>query len=152
ASRAPRRPRTAAPPRLWVAILYGLVGAGVVAVFVAYFATRLRDIYFSITTLVFSQIFYVIIFTWTDVTGGETGLNFRQPGLGLPGLGHATLTPTVLHWFVLAVVTLSYLLLRRVTRSPFGMVLQSIRENEPRTRAIGYAVERYKIVAGMIAR
>src|SRR5204863_416158 len=35
-----------------------------------------------------------------------------------------------LHWFVLAVVALSYLLLRRVTQSPFGMVLQSIRENE----------------------
>src|SRR5213078_4251891 len=48
-----------------------LVSAAVVAAFVAYFATRLRDIYFAITTLVFSQIFYVIIFTWTDVTGGE---------------------------------------------------------------------------------
>jgi branched-chain amino acid transport system permease protein len=142
---------TVTPPSLWLAILYGLVGAGAVAVFVAYFATRLRDIYFSITTLVFSQIFYVIIFTWTDVTGGENGLNFRQPGLGLPGLGQAAFTPTVLHWFVLAVVTLSYLLLRRITRSPFGMVLQSIRENEPRTRAIGYAVERYKIVAVMLS-
>ena len=47
-------------------------------------------------------------------------------------------TPDELHWFVLAVVTLSYLLLRRITQSPFGMVLQAIRENEPRTRAIGY--------------
>ena len=44
-----------------------------------------------------------------------------------------------MHWFVLAVVTASYLFLRRVTQSPFGMVLQSIRENESRTRAIGYA-------------
>jgi branched-chain amino acid transport system permease protein len=52
---------------------------------------------------------------------------------------------------VLAVVTLSYLILRRITQSPFGMVLQSIRENEPRTRAIGYAVERYKIVAVMLS-
>jgi branched-chain amino acid transport system permease protein len=142
---------TVNPPSLWLALLYGLVGAGLVAVFVAYFATRLREIYFGITTLVFSQIFYVIIFTWTDVTGGENGLNFRQPGLGLLGLGETPFTPAVLHWFVLAVVTLSYLLLRRITRSPFGMVLQSIRENEPRTRAIGYAVERYKIVAVMLS-
>ena len=51
------------PPNLWLAIVYGLVAAAGVAAFVAYFATRLRDIYFSITTLVFSQIFYVIIFT-----------------------------------------------------------------------------------------
>jgi branched-chain amino acid transport system permease protein len=142
---------TVAPPNLWLALLYGLVGAGLVAVFVAYFSTRLREIYFSITTLVFSQIFYVIIFTWTAVTGGENGLNFRQPGLGLPGLGTRAFTPETLHWFVLAIVTLSYLLLRRITQSPFGMVLQSIRENEPRTRAIGYSVERYKIVAVMLS-
>ena len=51
------------------------------------------------------------------------------------------------HWFVLAVVALSYLVARRIMLSPFGMVLQSIRENEARTRAIGYHVERYKMVA-----
>ena len=52
---------------------------------------------------------------------------------------------------MLAVVAGSYLILRRIMRSPFGMVLQSIRENEPRTRAIGYPVERYKIVAVMLS-
>jgi branched-chain amino acid transport system permease protein len=139
------------PPNLWLAILYGLAGAIVVATCVAYFATRLRDIYFSITTLVFSQIFYVIIFTWTEVTGGENGLAFSQPALSIPGLWSARFTPVTLHWFVLAVVTISFLLLRRVTQSPFGMVLQAIRENEPRARAIGYSVERYKIVAVMLS-
>ncbi len=139
------------PPNLWLALAYGLVGAAAVAAFVAYFATRLRDIYFAITTLVFSQIFYVIIFTWTEVTGGENGLTFRQPALGIPGLFAVPFTPEVLHWFVLAVVTGSYLVLRRITRSPFGMVLQAIRENEPRTRAIGYPVERYKTVAVMLS-
>jgi branched-chain amino acid transport system permease protein len=142
---------TVRPPNLWLALLYGLVGAGLVAVFVAYFATRLRDIYFSITTLVFSQIFYVIIFTWTELTGGENGLTFRQPPLGIPGLASAAFTPVTLHWFVLGVVAASYLLLRRITQSPFGMVLQAIRENESRTRAIGYHVERYKIVAVMLS-
>ncbi|MEX2147475.1 MAG: branched-chain amino acid ABC transporter permease [Candidatus Rokuibacteriota bacterium] len=142
---------TVRPPSLWLAILYGLVAAGLVAMFVAYFSTRLRDIYFAITTLVFSQIFYVIIFTWTEVTGGENGLAFSQPPFSIPGLVSARFTSTTLHWFVLAVVALSYLTLRRITQSPFGMVLQSIRENEPRTRAIGYPVERYKIVAVMLS-
>jgi branched-chain amino acid transport system permease protein len=142
---------TIRPPSLWLSLLYGLVGAGVVAVFVAYFATRLRDIYFAISTLVFSQIFYVIIFTWTEVTGGENGLTFRQPPLGLPGVGGVAFTAATFHWFVVAVVTISYLVVRRITRSPFGMVLQSIRENEPRTRAIGYHVERYKMVAVMLS-
>jgi branched-chain amino acid transport system permease protein len=139
------------PPNLWVALVYGLAAAAVVAVFVAYFSTRLREIYFSITTLVFSQIFYVIIFTWTEVTGGENGLTFRRPALSIPGLFSIPFDSNTLHWFVLAVVTVSYLVLRRITQSPFGMVLQSIRENEPRTRAIGYAVERYKMVAVMLS-
>ena len=142
---------TVKPPNLWVTLVYGLVGAAVVAAFVAYFATRLREIYFSITTLVFSQIFYVIIFTWTEVTGGENGLTFSQPPLSFLGLYSVRFTPTTLHWFVLAVVVISFLLLRRITQSPFGKVLQSIRENEPRTRAIGYSVERYKIVAVMLS-
>jgi branched-chain amino acid transport system permease protein len=142
---------TVRPPNLWLALLYGLIAAAAVSVFVAYFSTRLRDIYFSITTLVFSQIFYVVIFTWTEVTGGENGLTFRAPPLSIPGIASTPFTPVTLHWFVLAVVTLSYLLLRRITQSPFGMVLQSIRENEPRTRAVGYAVERYKIVAVMLS-
>ena len=139
------------PPNLWLAMLYGLVGAAAVAGFVAYFSTRLRDIYFAITTLIFSQIFSVVIFTWTEVTGGENGLTFSRPPLAIPGLFSVPFTSQTLHWFVVAVVTLSYLVLRRITRSPFGMVLQSIRENEARTRAIGYPIERYKIVAVMLS-
>jgi len=142
---------TSKPPNLWLALIYGLVAAAGVAAFVAYFSTRLRDIYFAITTLIFSQIFYVIIFTWTEVTGGENGLTFSRPRLSVPFLYSEPFTSETLHWFVLAVVVLSYVILRRVTQSPFGMVLQSIRENEPRTRAIGYPTERYKIVAVMLS-
>jgi branched-chain amino acid transport system permease protein len=139
------------PPNLVLALAFGLVAAAAVSAFVAYFSTRLRDIYFAITTLIFSQIFYVIIFTWTEVTGGENGLNFQRPALGIPGIWTTPFTNESLHWFVLAVVAGSYLILRRITQSPFGMVLQSIRENEPRTRAIGYPVERYKIAAVMLS-
>jgi branched-chain amino acid transport system permease protein len=139
------------PPNLWLAILFGLGGAAGAALFVAYFSTRLRDIYFAITTLIFSQIFYVIIFTWTTLTGGENGLIFSRPHLTFAWIFDHRFNSTIMHWFVLAAVTGSYLFLRRVTQSPFGKVLQSIRENEARTRAIGYPVERYKIVAVMLS-
>jgi branched-chain amino acid transport system permease protein len=139
------------PPNLWLAILFGLGGAAGAALFVAYFSTRLRDIYFAITTLIFSQIFYVIIFTWTEVTGGENGLIFSRPHFTIPFLYDTRFSTVTLHWFVLSVVAGSYVLLRRIMQSPFGMVLQSIRENEVRTRAIGYPVERYKIVAVMLS-
>jgi len=139
------------PPNLWLAIGLGLAGAGCAALFVAYFSTRLRDIYFAITTLIFSQIFYVVIFTWTPVTGGENGLIFSRPRLWIPFLYDARFSSATMHWFVLAVVAGSYLMLRRITQSPFGMVLQSIRENEARTRAIGYPVQLYKIVSVMLS-
>jgi branched-chain amino acid transport system permease protein len=139
------------PPNLWLAILFGLAGAAGAGLFVAYFSTRVRDIYFAITTLIFSQIFYVIIFTWTSVTGGENGLLFSRPHFTIPFLVDVRFTTATLHWFVLAVVAGSYVLLRRITQSPFGMVLQSIRENEARTRAIGFPVQRYKIVAVMLS-
>src|SRR5437773_11585788 len=97
------------PPNLWLALAAGLIAAAVVAAFVAYFSTRLRDIYFAITTLIFSQIFYVIIFTWTSLTGGENGLNFDRPALGIPGLFSQPFTATTLPWFLLASVTGSHL-------------------------------------------
>ena len=108
---------TTRPPSLWLALVYGLILAALVAGFVAYFSTRLRDIYFAITTLIFSQIFYVIIFTSTAWTGGENGVNFSRPALAIPGLFSVRFTPPVLHWFVLAIVALSYLLLRLASPS-----------------------------------
>src|SRR5690348_14198811 len=95
------------PPNLWLAVVFGLASAGGAALFVAYFSTRLRDIYFAITTLIFSQIFYVIIFTWTPVTGGENGLIFSRPHLSIPFLYDARFSSSTLHWFVLAMVTAS---------------------------------------------
>jgi len=92
------------PPNLWLAILFGLGGAAGAALFVAYFSTRLRDIYFAITTLIFSQIFYVIIFTWTEVTGGENGLIFSRPHFTIPFLYDTRFSTATLHWFVLAAV------------------------------------------------
>ena len=122
-----------------------------VALFVAYFSTRLRDIYFAITTLIFSQIFYVIIFTWTEVTGGENGLTFSRPQLGIPGIYTCRSRPRRCTGSCSPWSRPPTCILRRITQSPFGMVLQSIRENEPRTRAIGYPVERYKMVAVMLS-
>src|SRR4030088_1892951 len=91
-----------APPHLLLALLFGLTASAAVSAFVAYFSTRLRDIYFAITTLIFSQIFYVIIFTWTEVTGGENGLTFSRPPFALPGIFSFPMTSQTLPWFVLA--------------------------------------------------
>jgi ABC-type branched-subunit amino acid transport system permease subunit len=134
-----------------VALAFAVLFSLLLAAVIAFIILRRRGLYFSLLTLAFSQIAFEIAFKWTDVTGGENGLTFSRPRLAIPGLFAIPFTSTSFHWFVLAIVAGSYLVLRRITRSPFGMVLQSIRENEPRTRAIGYPVERYKIVAVMLS-
>jgi len=49
------------------------------------------------------------------------------------------------YFFALAVFILSFCFIKRITISPFGKVLQAIRENEMRADAIGYNMQWYKI-------
>ena len=75
------------PPNLWLAILYGLAArAGVGPVRRLFLHPAARHLFRHHARLIFSQIFYVIIFTWTEVTGGENGLTFSRPQLGIPGV------------------------------------------------------------------
>ena len=134
-----------------VAVLGGATAAMVLALPIGYLSVRRTGIYFAMVTLALSQCVYYAALEATDWTGGENGLSFSRPQLGITGIYTTPFTSTTLHWFVLAIVAVSYIVLRRITQSPFGMVLQSIRENEARTRAIGYPVQRYKIVAVMLS-
>src|SRR5260370_15300646 len=74
------------PPNLWLAILFGLGGAAGAALFVAPFSTPPRDLYFPITTLIFSPVFYVIIFNLTQATRGDDRLDFSPPPFPIPFL------------------------------------------------------------------
>ena len=104
---------------------------------------RRRGLYFSLLTLAFTQLFYEIAFQWTDVTGGENGLQ----GMSRPGLENEF----AFHAFCSAVVVVALYLLWRVVHSPFGRVLQAIRENEQRARCLGYNTHRYKLVAFVLS-
>ncbi len=137
---------------LWLAILVGMGTAGMAAVFIGFISRRLGGIYFAITTLVFSEILYRIIFAWTSLTGGENGLNFHTPHLYLPGLINLSLNNSyIIYFFILTIVIIVYLAIRRITCSPFGKVLESIRENEERAQTIGYNVDNYKLLAVVVS-
>ena len=143
---------TVKPPNLWLAMLYGLVGRAA--------CRGLRRLlrHAAARHLLLdhdARLLADLLRHHLHVDGGDG----RRERPDLPparrsrsrGSSRSPSRPETLHWFVLGVVTASYLILRRITQSPFGMVLQSIRENEPRTRAIGYHVERYKMVAVMLS-
>ena len=119
--------------------------------FVGFFSVKLTGIHFVIITIIFALIGNIIGETWTDLTGGSDGLTFSPPPFNL-GLFKVNLIDIKgNYYFVLAFVVLSYLFLRRMVQSPLGKVFISIRENEDRARLIGYNVQRYKLIAFIIA-
>jgi branched-chain amino acid transport system permease protein len=98
-------------------------------------------------TLAFSQMFHAYTFqvSWLGAEDGLVGIP-RPP---VPGWDASSLRG--FHGYLLALVVLTALGLWRVVRSPFGRVLRGIHENEGRMEALGYAVDRYKLVAFVIA-
>lgn len=127
------------------------IGAGVLiacvgAAIIGFFALRRRGIYFALLTMAFAQMLYFIANIWESLTGGEPGLrNIPHPPLEVPGLFSLGIyTPIRFYYFVFTFVVLSLLVLNRILESPFGKVLQGIRENEKRARAMGYNTNRIK--------
>jgi len=126
-------------PALLALVIIGLVAAGFGAL-----VLRRRGVYFSLLTLALSAMLYVVAFRWTAVTGGENGLGGIKR---LPVFGMEIETSQRFYWLVAAVAFAGLYLLWRFARSPVGAVLIAIRENEQRARFVGYATNRYKLIA-----
>jgi ABC-type branched-subunit amino acid transport system ATPase component/ABC-type branched-subunit amino acid transport system permease subunit len=128
---------------MYVAILFGTVTAALLGVVIGLLILRRRGIYFSLLTLAFTQLFYEIAFKWTDLTGGENGLQ---------GITRSSLaSPLAYHYFVLAVVLGGMYVIWRLVHSPFGRVQQALRDNEQRVRCLGYDTKRIKLMAFVIS-
>jgi branched-chain amino acid transport system permease protein len=130
---------------LWGAILGGLLTAGVGGAIIGFFALRRRGIYFAMLTLAFAQLLYFIGFHLADWTGGDDGLRgIPQLELGLFGAVVPLDSPLRFYYFCFALVGLAVAALNRILESPFGAVLQAIRENSDRAVACGYNINRIK--------
>jgi branched-chain amino acid transport system ATP-binding protein len=110
---------------------------------------RSSGIYFSMITLAFAQVIYFITFRWSDLTGGEDGLqNIARPN----PTGFGWLRDSMhFYWFCAVVVFLALCLLYYVLRSPFGSVLHAIRENKQRARFLGYDVDKFRVNAFVLS-
>ena len=130
---------------LWGALGLGLLAATVGGAVIGFLCLRRRGIYFAMLTLAFAQLLYFVGFHLADVTGGDDGLRgITVPPLILPGLTIALDQSTTFYYFALALVVLAVAGLKRILESPFGAVLQAIRENSERAVACGYDVDRVK--------
>jgi len=142
--------------RLWENVWFGLfcgLFAGMITAFIlGYLCIKRRGIYFAMLTLAFAQLIYFIGFHWVDLTGGDNGLrNIPLVPLALPGLSIDISTPLRYYFFVLFFVVLSLLALNRILHSPFGHVLQAVRENEHRALSCGYETANVRWMAFIIS-
>jgi ABC-type branched-subunit amino acid transport system ATPase component/ABC-type branched-subunit amino acid transport system permease subunit len=124
-----------------------LIGVGLVALIAAAFGAlilRRRGVYFSLLTLALSAMLYTVAFRWTAVTGGEDGLG----GIVRPRIGSVDFDASLPYYILVAALAfLVVFILWRFHNSPVGSVLVAIRENEQRARFLGYATDRYKLIA-----
>ena len=130
---------------LWAALGLGLGAALVGGALFGFFCLRRRGIYFAMLTLAFAQLLYFVGFHLADLTGGDDGLRgITVPALTLPGVSIPLNRSVVFYYFTLVIVGVAVAALKRILDSPFGAVLQAIRENADRATACGYDISRVK--------
>ena len=147
----------------WEALAAGVAGALalslVLSLAIGLFSLRVRAIFFAMITLAVASAFMTLASQLSDITGGEDGLSFRLPAVLMPShefseepfLG-VMLDGRLLTYYVLFTTALVLVLaLLRIVNSPFGRVLQAIRENEFRAEAIGYRVVVYRTVSSVLS-
>ena len=135
-----------APPE--VGILAGTASASMLGTVFGLLAIRRSGIYFAMITLALAQLVYFLE-VQLPFTGGEDGLQGIPRGrlFGLIDLSDNM----VMYFFVLAIYLAGFWLIHRTIHSPFGQILKAIRENEPRAISLGYAVDRYKLLAFVLS-
>ncbi|TAL82385.1 MAG: branched-chain amino acid ABC transporter permease [Rhodanobacter sp.] len=122
-------------------IALGIFTALAIGLVMGMLAVRRYGIYFSMVTLALAQIVYFYCLQ-ANFTGGEDGLQ------GIPRgtlFGLSLQSDRVMYYVMLVVFVASWWFIRRIVRSPFGQIVQAVRENEPRAISLGYRANRYKL-------
>jgi branched-chain amino acid transport system permease protein len=127
----------------WLAALAALVIATAVGLGFGAIASRSEGIYFLMITLAFSVLVFYF-FSQVTTLSGFGGVN----NLDLPSLvGDPVQDPAPLYFTTLGVSVLVFLALRYVSRTPFGLALQGLRDEPARMRALGFDVTRHRMLA-----
>jgi branched-chain amino acid transport system permease protein len=130
-----------------VAVLGGAAFAALLALPIGFLSVRLTGIYFAMVTLAFAQMVYFLANQWRAVTAGENGLQ----GIPRELFGLDLSDPFSFYYAGLPFVLAGLFAAWRIVRSPFGRVLVAIRDNPARARALGYPIDRYRLVAFVLS-
>jgi branched-chain amino acid transport system permease protein len=144
-------------------VLLGVGGALVVSLalslVIGLFSLRVKAIFFAMITLAVAAAFQTLASQLSGLTGGEDGLTFRNPAWLSPSfepfenpvLGVTIDGKIICYYLLFVVVAVGFLALLRIVNSPFGRVLQAIRENDFRAEAIGYRTVVYRSLSNVLS-
>jgi branched-chain amino acid transport system permease protein len=133
----------------WIILPCTILIAAFTAAILGIIALRTSRIYFLLVTFALSMLIFSIAVKWYELTQGTDGFpGLQRPDLGLPWLRWDT---TSFYFFVLLASAICFYLIHRIIKSPFGHVLQGIRESELRMRTLGFNTWLYKYIAFIIA-
>ena len=136
----------------YVAIVMGILGGTVMAAAIGSLAIRTRGIYFAMVTMALSQCVFYLFYQAVDWTGGENGLrgiNVRV--IDILGFKFDFINPLTRYYVVAAFVIMALFVLSRILASPFGAVIEAVRENEARARASGYNVTLTRLITFILS-
>lgn len=147
----------------WPAVALGVGGALlaslVLSLLIGLFSLRVRAIFYAMITLAVASAFMTLASQLSDFTGGEDGLTFKVPEIISPAfsfreapfLGVNLDGKLNAYYLVFAATVILFLLMLRIVNSPFGRVLQAIRENAFRAEALGYRTVVYRTLSNVLS-
>jgi branched-chain amino acid transport system permease protein len=147
----------------WTSLALGIVAALalslVLSLVIGLFSLRVRAIFYAMITLAVAAAFQTLASQLSSITGGEDGLSFKLPELLSPAFrllpeplfGVNVNGKLVTYYLVFFCAVLLFLAMLRVVNSPFGRVLQAIRENDFRAEAIGYRTVVFRTLSNVLA-
>jgi branched-chain amino acid transport system permease protein len=147
---------------------WAAVGAGIAAalalsfglsLLIGLFSLRVKAIFYAMITLAVASAFQTFASQLSEITGGEDGLNFKVPEMLSPGfslaeqpfLGVSVDGKLISYYLLFAVTVALFLVMLRIVNSPFGRVLQAIRENDFRAEALGYRTVVYRTLSNVLS-
>jgi branched-chain amino acid transport system permease protein len=135
-----------------LAIALGVAASALIGTAIGFLAIRSRGIYFSMVTLALAQIVYYAFYKAERFTGGENGLRgVRVEPMNVLGFRLDFTNPTTKYYIILVFVAAALWFVSRILASPFGAVMEAIRENDRRAAACGYDVARSKLLVFVLS-
>jgi branched-chain amino acid transport system permease protein len=140
-------------PNMLLALLVAVLVASVLGLLIGYLTLRRSGIYFAMSTLAFAEMIYFLEFgPLRDWTGGENGIpGIPEPSIDLGFFSYAIQPGWPMYTFLAVMFFLGFVIARRISLSPFGVILTAIRGNPVRAMAVGHRIQRYKLAVFVVA-